>query len=83
MSNYIGRNRYASVSSNVFAHPEHVGSSIPQRILWAFGLKRSISCYFFFPQKWGEDLKLAGETAGMKIPSMEDRRAWNKLPTTE
>lgn len=38
---------------------------------------------FFFSHRSGEDLKLAGETAGMKIPSMEDRRAWNKLPTTE
>jgi len=73
-----------SASSNVFAHPEHVGSSVPQRIIWAFGLKGMISCYlFFFPHSNGEDLKLAGETVGMNIPSTEDRRAWNKLPTND
>lgn len=37
----------------------------------------------FFSHRNEEDFKLAGETAGMKIPSMEDRRAWNKLPTND
>lgn len=78
-----------SASSNVVAYPEHVASLCLGELYEALDWKEAFltvfpsSSFFLSFHRNGEELKLGREAAGMKIPSTEDRRAGNKLPTDD